>query len=90
MEDYAILMINREGFIISWNKGAEKIKGYSAQEIISKNFRIFYTPEDQRDKLPEKIARLGRKNPEGASRRLESAKRRFKVLGEHRDYCHSR
>ena len=78
VEDYAILMINREGFIISWNKGAEKIKGYSAQEIISKNFRIFYTPEDQRDKLPEKLldlgARTGKAHHEGWRVRKDGSK----------------
>jgi len=55
VEDYAILMMNKEGIIQNWNKGAEKIKGYTANEIIGKNFRIFYRQEDQADKLPEKL-----------------------------------
>jgi PAS domain S-box-containing protein len=55
VEDYAILMLDREGYIQNWNKGAEKIKGYKAEEILGKHFRIFYTAEDQKDRLPEKL-----------------------------------
>ena len=58
VEDYAILMMDKDGYIISWNKGAEKIKGYKDHEIISKNFRLFYTKEDQLSKLPEKLLDL--------------------------------
>lgn len=61
VEDYAILMIDKDGFIVNWNKGAEKIKGYREQEIISRNFRIFYTKEDQESKLPEKLLEIGEK-----------------------------
>ena len=38
IEDYAIIFLNPEGIITTWNKGAEKIKGYSAEEIIGKHF----------------------------------------------------
>lgn len=55
VEDYAILFLDTNGIIKSWNKGAEKIKGYQAAEIIGKNFRVFYTPEDQASRLPEKL-----------------------------------
>lgn len=55
VEDYAILMMDKAGFIQNWNKGAEKIKGYKAKEIIGKNFRIFYSKEDQENKLPETL-----------------------------------
>jgi len=55
VEDYAILLLDRDGFIQNWNKGAEKIKGYKAEEIIGKNFRIFYRRQDQKRKLPEKL-----------------------------------
>ncbi len=53
--DYAILLMNNEGYIQSWNKGAEKIKGYTEEEIIGKNFKIFYLPEDQQTNLPERL-----------------------------------
>src|SRR5213594_1263227 len=46
VEEYAIYMLDPNGNIISWNTGAEKIKGYSAEEIIGKNFASFYTAED--------------------------------------------
>ncbi|MEO6231005.1 MAG: PAS domain S-box protein [Ferruginibacter sp.] len=52
VEEYAILYLNREGKIENWNKGAEKIKGYKADEIIGNNFSIFYTEEDRKNNLP--------------------------------------
>lgn len=55
IEDYAIIMLNRDGIIQNWNKGAEKIKGYTANEIIGKSFKIFYRREDQERKLPETL-----------------------------------
>ena len=55
VEDYAILLLDKDGAIENWNKGAEKIKGYQAQEIIGKNFRIFYSAEDQARGLPEML-----------------------------------
>jgi PAS domain-containing protein len=45
--DYAIYMLSPEGLITNWNKGAERIKGYKAREIVGKHFSVFYTPEDQ-------------------------------------------
>jgi PAS domain S-box-containing protein len=44
--DYAILMLDPEGRIVSWNAGAERIKGYRSDEIIGKHFSCFYTTED--------------------------------------------
>lgn len=55
VEDYAILLLDRDGFIQNWNKGAEKIKGYKEEEIVGKNFRIFYHPHDREKQLPEKL-----------------------------------
>jgi PAS domain S-box-containing protein len=46
VKDYAIIMLDPEGNIISWNTGAERIKGWTADEIIGQNFRRFYPPED--------------------------------------------
>ncbi|HVX25651.1 MAG TPA: PAS domain-containing protein [Parafilimonas sp.] len=62
IEDYAILMIDKNGIIQNWNKGAEKIKGYTADEIIGKNFRIFYRKEDQQRRLPETLLEEAIKN----------------------------
>jgi PAS domain S-box-containing protein len=55
VEDYAILMLDPNGTILNWNKGAQKIKGYEEQEIVGKNFRIFYRPEDRETGLPEQL-----------------------------------
>lgn len=46
VKDYAIFLIDPEGYIISWNAGAERIKGYTADEIIGKHFSIFYPPDE--------------------------------------------
>ncbi len=44
--DYAIFMLDREGKVSTWNVGAERIKGYRADEIVGQHFSQFYTPED--------------------------------------------
>ncbi len=50
--DYAIFSMDSTGHITSWNTGAERIKGYTADEIIGKHFSAFYTPEDRDRDLP--------------------------------------
>jgi PAS domain S-box-containing protein len=45
--DYAIFLLNLDGIIASWNAGAERIKGYNAEEAIGQHFSIFYTEEDR-------------------------------------------
>jgi len=55
IQDYAVLILDKDGFIKNWNLGAAKLKGYQAAEIIGKNFRIFYRPEDLKSKLPERL-----------------------------------
>ena len=51
--DYAIFMLNTEGMVTSWNSGAERIKHYTADEIIGQHFSRFYTHEDRDSGLPE-------------------------------------
>jgi PAS domain S-box-containing protein len=46
VKDYAILMLDTEGKVASWNAGAERTKGYSSEEILGKHFSIFYEPDD--------------------------------------------
>ena len=46
VEEYAIYMLDPSGNVVTWNRGARKIKGYTAEEIIGKNFACFYTAED--------------------------------------------
>ncbi|HVZ08408.1 PAS domain-containing sensor histidine kinase [Rhodopila sp.] len=52
--DYAIFMLDREGRVASWNPGAERIKGYKAQEIIGQHFSRFYTQEDLLAEIPKR------------------------------------
>lgn len=66
VEDYAILMLNKDGYVENWNRGAEKIKGYKAEEIVGKSFRLFYTEEDKRIQKPEMLLELARKNGKAA------------------------
>jgi PAS domain S-box-containing protein len=55
VQDYAIILLDNQGKILDWNKGAEKLKKYSAKEIIGKSFRLFYTRDDKESKLPERL-----------------------------------
>lgn len=55
IEDYAILMLDENGRIENWNKGAELLKGYAANEIIGQSFKLFYTQEDREKQKPEKL-----------------------------------
>jgi PAS domain S-box-containing protein len=50
--DYAIILLDTKGNIVSWNKGAEKIKGYTEDEIIGKHFSVFYTDEEKEKGIP--------------------------------------
>ncbi|WP_246665011.1 PAS domain-containing hybrid sensor histidine kinase/response regulator [Neorhizobium sp. P12A] len=50
--DYAICMLDRDGFVTSWNPGAERLKGYKEDEIVSRHFSTFYTEEDRTAGLP--------------------------------------
>ena len=69
VSDYAIFMLDRDGFVISWNAGAERIKGYKADEIIGRHFSRFYTEEDRAGGLAQRAlataAREGRYEAEG-------------------------
>jgi PAS domain S-box-containing protein len=67
--DYAIYMLDPEGFVISWNVGAQRCKGYAPSEIIGRHFSTFYTDEDKAAGMP--------------SRALETAQRdgRFEAEG---------
>lgn len=53
VRDYAIFHLDPEGHITSWNQGAERIKGYTEEEVLGRHFRIFYTEEDVRTGKPE-------------------------------------
>jgi len=69
VRDYAIFMLDPEGRILTWNAGAERIKGYRAEEAIGKHFSIFYPPEDIQTRKTEKeleiVRQEGRFEEEG-------------------------
>ncbi|HMG20959.1 MAG TPA: PAS domain S-box protein, partial [Kofleriaceae bacterium] len=69
VRDYAILTLDRRGIVQTWNLGAERIKGYTAAEIIGQDFRRFYTPVDLARDYPttelERAAEVGRYEDEG-------------------------
>jgi PAS domain S-box-containing protein len=52
VKEYAIFMLDTEGNILTWNEGAERIKGYVPHEIIGKHFSLFYSPEDKAANKP--------------------------------------
>jgi PAS domain S-box-containing protein len=58
IQDYAILAMDPRGQIVSWNAGAERIKGYRADQIIGRNFSCFFPPEDIERGRPEEVLRL--------------------------------
>ena len=60
VEEYAIYMLDPDGVVTTWNSGAEKIKGYRADEIIGKNFACFYTTEDVAARKPEHNLKMAR------------------------------
>ena len=53
VEEHAIFMLDTEGHVVSWNEGAERIKGYDEAEIIGEHFSVFYTDEDRADDVPQ-------------------------------------
>jgi len=66
--DVAIILLDKDGTILSWNKGAQTIKGYSEAEIIGQNFGIFYMPLDRQAGLPQQLLALADK--EGRARHV--------------------
>ncbi|HWJ34828.1 MAG TPA: PAS domain S-box protein [Steroidobacteraceae bacterium] len=58
VQDYAIFMLDPQGTVVSWNAGAERIKGYKADEIIGQNYSRFYPQEDIALGKPEEALRI--------------------------------
>src|SRR5262245_18777332 len=58
VKDYAIFMLDAEGRVVSWNPGAEHIKGYQANEIIGRDFSVFYTSEDVESGKPQRALEI--------------------------------
>ncbi|MGE0528165.1 MAG: PAS domain S-box protein [Bdellovibrionales bacterium] len=60
VSDYAIFLLDPDGYIQTWNAGAEQYKGYSAEEAIGKHFSIFYTREDTERRHPQHVLKTAR------------------------------
>jgi PAS domain S-box-containing protein len=84
VKDYAIFMLDPEGRITTWNSGAERIKGYSAEEIIGEHVSRFYTEEDQREGVPMRLllraATEGRHEADGWRVRKDGTRFRANVV----------
>lgn len=62
IRDYAVITLDPEGTVLSWNAGAEHVKGYTAAEIVGTSFRRFYTEPDRRADLPTRILARAQQN----------------------------
>jgi PAS domain S-box-containing protein len=78
VQDYAIFFMDPEGYIQTWNKGAEKNKGYTHDEIVGKHFSLFYSEQDNLDNKParelEIAKRVGRVEDEDWRIRKDGSK----------------
>jgi len=76
--DYAIYMLDPEGRVMTWNSGAKRSKGYDAEEVLGRNFSVFFLPEDAAAGRPEEeleaAAREGRYAVDGWRRRKSGEK----------------
>src|SRR5215217_4087675 len=83
VEDYAIMMLDAEGHIEMWNPGAERVFGYTAQEITGQHIAIIFTPEDRRREMPLKEMETARQEGRAADERWHMRKdgTRFYVSG---------
>ena len=77
LQDYAVILLDLNGVITSWNPGAEKIKGYKAEEIIGKHLSIFYVADDLALRIPQKALETamekGRDELEGWRKRKDGS-----------------
>ncbi|WP_159718710.1 hybrid sensor histidine kinase/response regulator [Geminicoccus flavidas] len=62
LTDYVIYLLDPDGYVISWNPGAERTKGYSPEEIIGQPFELFFTPEDRAQGKPRRALKLAATN----------------------------
>jgi PAS domain S-box-containing protein len=61
VQEYAIFLLDPQGTILTWNRGAQRIKGYAASEIIGQHFSVFYTAEERAEDLPAHVLEVARR-----------------------------
>ena len=89
VEEYAIYLLDPNGNVITWNTGAEKIKGYSTEEIIGKNFASFYTADDVAAGKPQRNLREASRRGYIRDQGLRVRKRWINVRSGGYHYCPS-
>jgi PAS domain S-box-containing protein len=57
VREYAIFRLSETGIVTTWNPGAERVKGYSANEILGRHFSVFYPPDQRAKGRPEEVLR---------------------------------
>jgi PAS domain S-box-containing protein len=76
--DYALYMLDPEGCVVTWNAGAERLKGYTAEEILGRKYSVFFLPEDVEAGVParelEEASRVGRYEVEAWRLRKDGTK----------------
>lgn len=80
--DYAIYMLDPGGHIVSWNSGAQHIKGYAADEVLGRHFSLFYTEEDRAVGMPDRVLAIAREKGRynGEAWRVRRDGTRFRAL----------
>ena len=84
VEDYAIFMLDPTGHVVSWNTGAERIKGYRSEEILGRHFSCFYPSEDIEAGKPAKELQIAAFNGKyGRCEGWRIRKEWFTILGQY-------
>src|SRR4051794_35660411 len=60
--EYAVFLLDVSGHVLTWNRGAERIKGYTAEDIVGEHFSRFYTPDDLARDHPGEELRIARES----------------------------
>ncbi len=74
IEDYAIFLLDRDGRIASWNKGAQKILGYDEEDIIGKHYSVLYTEDDIANNVPQRLLDMAERDGKVKAWHLHSRK----------------
>ena len=82
VKEYAIYMLDPDGIVSNWNAGAERAKGYTAEEIVGTHFSRFYTPEDRAAGCPAGRCRPALSTGQFSCEGWRVRRDRFTVLGQ--------
>ena len=88
--EYAIYMLDREGHVLTWNPGAERIKGYKADEVLGLHYSRFFTQEDMRAGPSCRTSAPGHRQEPRGRRGMARPQRWLPLLGQRRAHGHPR